>query len=102
LGGRRIIKKTRLAAGGQLELLAAPGALHHLPRVTGRGRGMDDDRAGRSLARGALIFIVPAPVVEATLTGEQVRVPVRVIVHDEEHLALEVHALEVVPLELRG
>ncbi len=102
LGGPGLHLQARLAAGGQLELLPAPGALHHLPGVAGRGRGVDDDRAGRSLARGALVFIVPAAVVEAPLAGEQVRVPVRVVVHHDQDLALEVHALEVVPLEFRG
>ena len=46
LGGPGLHLQARLAAGGQLELLAAPGALHHLPRITRRRGGVDDDDAG--------------------------------------------------------
>ncbi len=90
----------RLPLGRQLELLAAPGGLHHLEGVAGGGRGVDDDRRRRALARRALVLVGPAAVVEAAVAGEQVVVPVRVVVEHEQDLALEVHALEVVPLEL--
>ena len=45
----------RLLLGGQLELLAGPGGLDHLPAVAGRGRGVDDDRPGRALARRVVV-----------------------------------------------
>ena len=60
---------------------------------------MDDDGAHRPLARRAVVLVVPAPVVKAPLAGEEIRIPVRIVVHDHEDLAGEVHALEVVPLE---
>ena len=43
-GGPALELDARLAFGRQLELLAAPGGLHDLPRIAGRRRGVDDDR----------------------------------------------------------
>jgi hypothetical protein len=63
---------------------------------------VDDDRARGALAGRHVVLVVPAPVVEAGLPGEDARVVLRVVVHDEEDLALEVRALVVVPLELGG
>ncbi len=91
----------RLVARRQLELLAAPRGLHDLPRVAGRGGGVDDDRRRRALARGALVLVDPAAVVEAPLAGEERVVPVGVVVEHHEHLALQVDPLEVVPAVLR-
>ena len=92
----------RLALRRQLELLAAPRGLHHLPRIARRRRGVHDDDARRALARGALVLVDPAAVVEARLAREQLRIPVRVVVQHQEHLAFHVGALEVVPLVLGG
>src|SRR5215469_6827887 len=61
---------------------------------------MNDDGARGPLARGALVLVDPAPVVEPALAGEQIRIPVRVVVHHHEDLPREVRALVVVPLEL--
>ena len=47
LGRPALELDARLALGGQLELLAAPGRLHHLPRITRRRRGVHDDRRRR-------------------------------------------------------
>ncbi len=84
----------------QAELLAPPGALHDLPRITGRGRRVNDDRARRALARRALILVHPAPVVEPALASEQLRIPVGIVVEHHQDLALEIHSLEVVPAVL--
>ena len=65
----------RLVARRELELLAGPGGLHDLERVAGGGRGVDDDRAGRALARRALVLVGPAAVVEPSLAGEECRRP---------------------------
>ncbi len=63
---------------------------------------MDHDRR-RGAARGRdLVLVVPAPVVEAALAREQARVALRVVVHEEQHLAAQVGALEVVPRVLGG
>jgi hypothetical protein len=62
---------------------------------------VDDDRRGRALPAGALVLVGPAAVVEAGLAGEQLGIPVGVAVEHDQGLALEVHALEVVPLVLR-
>ena len=62
---------------------------------------MDDDRARRALPRRALVLVVPAAVVEPRLAREQLRIvqsgSLFIITQD---LALDVHALEVVPLVL--
>ena len=100
LGGPALELDARLALGGQLELLAAPGGLHHLPRIAGRRRGVHDDHAGRAMARGAFVLVGPAAVVQARLAREQLRIPVRIVVEHHQDLALDVHALEVVPLVL--
>ena len=55
---------------------------------------------GRAMARGAFVLVGPAAVVEARLAGEQLRIPVRIVVEHDQDLALQVDALEVVPLVL--
>src|SRR5690606_8565249 len=62
---------------------------------------MDDDSAGSALASRTQVLVVPASVPETGFAGEKVRVPGRVIVQDDEHLALEVLSLEIVPLVFR-
>ena len=62
---------------------------------------MDDDRAGRALGRGALVLVGPAAVVEAAIALEQIRIPVRIVVQHDEHLAGEVRVAVIVPAVLR-
>ena len=62
---------------------------------------MDDDRPRRALLRGAQVLVIPAPVPQAGLTLEELRIPVGIIIHDEQHLAFQVGVLEIVPLILR-
>ena len=69
-------------------------------RIAGRRRRVDEDRAGRSLLRRHQVLVVPAPVPEPRLAREEVRVVLRVVVHHQEDLALEVRVLVVVPLVL--
>ena len=57
-------------------------------RIAGRRRGVDDDRPRRALPRGALVLVGPAAVVEPALAGEELRVPVRVVVEHHQDLAL--------------
>jgi hypothetical protein len=67
-----------LVAGGQFELLTRPRGLHGLERVA-RGRPrVDDDRACGTLPCGALVLVVPAAVVQASVAPEERRIPVRV------------------------
>src|SRR5512140_763802 len=84
----------------QLEQLARPGRLDDLPAVARRRRRVDDDRARGVLLRGHEVLVVPAAVPEPRLPREQVRlgrIPLRVVVHHEEDLPLEVRVLVVVP-----
>ena len=87
---------------GQGELLTAPGRLHHLPRIARGMRRVDDDGAGGAHLGGHLVLVGPAPVVEARLAREELRIVLGVVVHHEEDLALEVGSLVVVPLVLGG
>ncbi len=59
---------------------------------------MNDDCTRSALAGSTEILVIPAPVPEACLAGEQIRIPVRVVVHDDEDLALEIGILEIVPI----
>ena len=102
LGGPARHLDARLATGGELELLAAPGGLHHLPRIAGRGCRVNDDRSRRPLSRRALVLVGPAAVVETAVAFEQLGVPVRIVVHHHQDLALEVRPLEIVPLVFGG
>src|SRR6185369_16925848 len=52
--------------------------------------------------RCALVLVRPAPVVEAALAGEQLRIPIRIVVEHQQSLAAHVDAFEVVPAILRG
>ena len=100
LGGPTRHLDARFAAGGKLELLAAPRGLHDLPGIAGGWRGVDDDGRGGSLPRRALVLVDPAAVKEPPVALEQLGIPIRIVVHHHQDLALEVHALEIVPLVL--
>src|SRR5688572_29983480 len=100
LGDPTLDGDARLCAGRQLVLRPTPRRLHDLPRITGRWNRMDDDDAGRALARRALVLVAPAAVVETRRAFEQRRVPVGIVVEHDEDLAAYVHVLEVVPTVL--
>ena len=87
---------------GQGELLAGPGALDDLPPVARGGVRVEDQGCRRAELRRHLELVVPAPVVEPALPGEQLRVRLRLVVQEQEHASAEVRALEVVPALLRG
>ena len=88
-------------AFGKLEALGVgPAVLHHAPAVRGRFVGVDQDRAGRTLARRFFKFVGPATVIGQAFAVEALRIRCRrhrVVHHHHQHLALQVHALEVVP-----
>ena len=90
----------RLSPGFQLELLPDIGSPNHLPGITRRLGGMDDDRARRTLPGSAGVFIVPAAVGQFTFTSEQLRVPVGIVVEHQQDLAFQVGAFEIVPVLL--
>ena len=82
-------------------------ALHHIEPVAGRAGFVHEDDAGGALLRADLVLVRPAAVVGHRLSAERLRVEragVRRIRHrrivDQHHerLALDVHALVVVPL----
>ena len=101
LGGPRPHLDPCLARVRKLELLAGPGVLDNPPAVPRRGGGVDDDGPRGARSRRTLVLVAPTPVVEAALPRKQRRVPVGVVVHDHEDLALQVGTLEVVPAVLR-
>ncbi len=100
LGDPALDLRVRLAARRQLELLAAPARLHGVPRITGRRRRVNDDRAAAPCRRRALVLVDPAPVEQTLGAGEQLRIPVGIVVQHQQHLAAHVDALEVVPVVL--
>ena len=63
---------------------------------------MDDERAERALAGRLLEFVGPPAVIRHGLCGEELGICRWRLVHDDQdHLALHVHALEIVPTKLR-
>ena len=85
---------------GQLEHLVPERRRHHLPRVPGRVRRVDEEHAGGALLRGLQVLVVPAAVPEARLAREELRVVLGVVVHDDHDLPADVDVLVVVPLVL--
>ena len=70
--------------------------------VTGRLAGVDDEARLGAAAGGLLELVRPAAVVGQRLAAEQFRVVRRRLVGEQhDDLALHVHALVIVPLELR-
>ncbi len=62
---------------------------------------MNDDGTRGPLASCAFILVDPPSVIQPALAGKQLRIPVRIVVQHHQDLALQVHALEVVPLVFR-
>ncbi len=62
---------------------------------------MNDDRARCAVPRRGQVLVVPAAVPEPRLAREQIRIPVRIVVHDQQDLALEIGILEIVPVVFR-
>ena len=88
----------RVLVVGQVYLLIAPRAAHHLPGIAGQVRAMDDERADGTLAGGFLEFVGPPTVVGHGVALEEFRIFRRRLVDDDENdLSLHVDALEVVP-----
>ena len=91
-----------------VELGDGVGVLHRRPAVGG-GRGLvHDQHAERALARGLLVLVGPAAVVGHRAAAETARPAgglwrFEVGVVDQHHsdLAVQVHALEIVPAALR-
>gem|GEM_PF-5181714 len=73
------------------------------PAVGGRRGLVHDQHAGRALPRALLVLVGPAPVVGHALAVERALAGLEVRVVDQHHrdLALQVHALEVVPAAFR-
>jgi hypothetical protein len=100
LGHPPLQRQARLTRRRKLELLAGPGRLHDVPAVSGGGNGVDDDRPRGSLARGAFVLVGPAAVIEPPIPLEQIRAPLRIVVHHDQDLSLQILPLVVVPLVL--
>ncbi len=78
------------------------GVLHRRPAVRRRRGLVHDQQAGGALARGFLVLVGPAAVVGHGLAAEVALAGFEVGVVDQHHrdLALQVDALEVVPVAL--
>ncbi len=85
-------------------LRSGPRGLHHLPGISGRLVGVNQQRACRSLTRRFLELVGPAAIVGERLAAEQIRFVRRrgrIVHHDQHPLALDVSALVVIPLLFR-
>ena len=54
---------------------------------------MNNDRANSALLCGAQIFVVPTAIPKTRISGEQLRIPIWVVVHHKENFAVQVYAL---------
>ncbi len=88
-----------------MELRTEPAVAHDLPAI-GCGFGVvDDDRRGRALTGGFLVFIGPPSVVSHGIALEQGRIPgrkTRVVDQDEDRFAPDVHIRVVIPAVFGG
>ena len=76
-------------------------AADHLPAIAGGRGSVDDDGAQRALAGRLFVFVGPAAVVGQRLAGKELRVVGgRFAGKQNDHLALHVDALVIVPGEL--
>ena len=89
--------ETRLVLCRQFELLARPRGLHDLPRITRRRDRVNDDRADRAPLSRRRVLVIPSTVVEPGVSGEQLGIPIRVVVHDQQDFAAQVLSLEIIP-----
>ena len=78
--------------------------LDRRPAIRGRGRLVDDQHAGGALAGGFLVLVGPAAIIGHGLAAEVADpgLEVRIVDQHDQDLALQVHALEVVPVPLGG
>ena len=97
-----------LVGRDQIELLAEI-ALHDREGIAGRTGLVNDDHAGRALLGADLVLVGPAAVVRHRLAAERLRIELggvvgighgRIVDEHHQRLALHVHALVVVPVEL--
>ena len=64
---------------------------------------MDDDHAQGSVPQGFFVFIGPAAVVSKRTAAKELRIGRGGLVGEQDqHLALDVHSFEIVPLKFRG
>ena len=92
-----------------VELRGGVGILHRGPAIGGRRGLVHDQHAHGPLAGCLLVLVGPAAVIghglafEPTGGGMSRRgLEIRIIDQDDRDLALEVHALEIIPVPLRG
>ena len=84
----------------EIELLAGPGAAHHLPRIPRRAGLVDDKRPERTHRGGFFELVGPAAVVGHRLPAEVVLAR-RIVHQDHQDLPGEIGVAEVVPPVLR-
>ncbi len=88
----------RIPVVAQVHLFTAPGIAHHPPAVAREIGTMNDQNSDRTLARRFLELVRPASVIGHSLRVEEFWILRRRLVDDhQQHLALDVHALEIVP-----
>ncbi len=92
----------RILVVAQVHLLVAPGISHHAPAVARQIGAVDDQGADRALARRLFELVGPASVIGHDARVEEFRILRRRLVDDhQQHLAFDVHALEIVPAVFR-
>jgi hypothetical protein len=94
-----------MAVGGVGDLLrAAPARLNDVPAISGRLGLVHDQRGGRALLGGFLIFVGPAAVIghraPAERAFEPLRLPIGIVDQDDDRLPLDVDARIIVPAAL--
>ena len=87
----------------ELDVFATPGILNDIPAVAGGFIGVDEECAEGTLARGFFELVGPATVVGECLAIEEGGVVAgRLSGEQDNHLALDVDASVIIPLEFWG
>ena len=114
LGGLTLDPALHLQAGqlvGRADevVILAAGTDDDVPAIAGARRVMDDQRADRAVAGCFLELVGPAAIIGHGLAAELAErvfalrgFKVRVVDQEDGDLALQVHALEIVPAAFRG
>src|SRR4051794_16653284 len=85
-----------------VELRVGVGVLDRVPTVRGGRRLVNDEHAGRAAPRGLLVLIGPATVIGHRLAAEVsfAAFEVGIVDQQDEELAVDINALEIIPISL--
>ena len=59
---------------------------------------MNNNRTDCALPRRTKVLVIPTAIPKPCLSGKQVGIPVRVVVHNQQDLALEINVFIVIPV----